>query len=191
MWLKVFTFVAALAVGFPAMAAAMPSSQCPRDDQAFAAKAEILIRVALDAERAKFAPDRPKLSPDPDLIDIAEQRSCAIAHGADFSHTDAEGHFIAADMVKARFGPHGFFGENIMKMGTMETIGVRFFGAGEFARAAVKGWMESPGHRDNILNPGFDLAGIGVAKVDGEAVATEVFFAPPHRDRPAQGRKVP
>ena len=33
----------------------------------------------------------------------------------------------------------------------------------DLARAVVDGWMESPGHRENILRSGIDREGVGVA----------------------------
>ena len=33
----------------------------------------------------------------------------------------------------------------------------------EMARRLVKGWMDSPGHRANIMNPGSRRIGVGVA----------------------------
>lgn len=40
----------------------------------------------------------------------------------------------------------------------------------------VDSWMNSPGHRANILNPDYDRAGIGVAVDAEEAVyATQNF----------------
>jgi len=158
---------------------AVPS---PCQDQAFAQEAEALIAEGINGERAKFAPAAPPLMPDIGLTRIAQRRSCDMARGdSDFSHTDAEGNFIAGDMVRARFGPYGSVGENIMEMsGTF----MRVFGPEEFARAAVEGWMKSPGHRENILNPRYDASGIGVAMAGGQAFATQVFRGPPRvRDR--------
>jgi len=157
-----------------------PPVVCQGDNNAFSRKAEDLITTRIDGERAQFAPGAPPLQPDADLIRIAQQRSCDMAHGAAFSHIDAQGHFIAADMVRQIFGPYGAVGENIAQMGnSMELIGVRPFGPEEFARAAVDAWMDSPEHRANILNLRFDASGIGVVKVDGEAVATQIFHGPP------------
>ncbi|HEV7884604.1 MAG TPA: CAP domain-containing protein [Solirubrobacteraceae bacterium] len=54
-----------------------------------------------------------------------------------------------------------------------------YWGTGERGtpRESVDGWMHSPGHRHNILNPGFRDIGIGIAigapeDVDGEPAAT-------------------
>jgi uncharacterized protein YkwD len=164
-------------------------ASCQYSDQAFARTAEALITEGIDAERAQFAPDAPRLMPDPELTRIARLRSCDMGHGADFSHTDSRGNFIAGDMVEARFGRYGATGENIMKMGSsLAPIATRPFGPEEFARVAVDGWMKSPGHRENILNPRYDSSGIGVAMVDGQGFATQVFRGPPRRLAPKSGR---
>jgi uncharacterized protein YkwD len=41
---------------------------------------------------------------------------------------------------------------------------------------AVVGWMNSPGHRKNILNGSYDEAGIGVAQVKDYYIITQVFI---------------
>ena len=154
-----------------------PAPACQDPDQRFAQEAEALITLRLAAARAQYAPSAPRLASDPDLAAIAQGRSCAMASGeADFSHTDAAGNFIAGRMVRERFGPYGSVGENIMEMSGSSP---RSFGPEEFARQAVDGWMKSPGHRANILNPRYDMSGIGVARVGGDAVATQIFRGPP------------
>lgn len=45
------------------------------------------------------------------------------------------------------------------------------------AKRAVEGWMNSPGHRANILNPDYTLAGTGVGiSKDKKIKITQVFF---------------
>jgi uncharacterized protein YkwD len=52
----------------------------------------------------------------------------------------------------------------------------RSYGYGDPAHAAVEGWMGSPGHRRNLLNGGFTVTGIGVARArDGTWFATQIF----------------
>jgi len=155
-------------------------SLCQSQNQAFAQDAEALIAERINGERAKFAPGAPPLMPDIDLTRIAQRRSCDMARGmSDFSHTNAQGNFIAGDMARARFGPYGAVGENIMEMSGTVQLGRLPFGPEQFAGEAVEGWMESPGHRKNILNPRYDTSGIGVAMVGGQAFATQVFRGPP------------
>lgn len=44
------------------------------------------------------------------------------------------------------------------------------------ANEAVVGWMNSPGHRKNILTAGYDEAGIGIAEVKDYFILTQVFI---------------
>lgn len=52
----------------------------------------------------------------------------------------------------------------------MKNFGIKYTAAGEniaagytSAQAVVRGWMNSPGHRQNILNPNFNQIGVGYA----------------------------
>ena len=46
----------------------------------------------------------------------------------------------------------------------------------ELARQTVRGWMDSPGHRENILNPQYDRIGVGVEiSSDEQVLATQNF----------------
>ncbi|MEN9625998.1 MAG: hypothetical protein RL557_326 [archaeon] len=46
----------------------------------------------------------------------------------------------------------------------------------EIARCTVSGWMESPGHRENILTSTYDIQGIGIAiSKDNRIYVTEDF----------------
>lgn len=47
--------------------------------------------------------------------------------------------------------------------------------ADELLDSIVIGWMNSPGHRENILNPKLTYAGIGIAQVNDYIIATQVF----------------
>jgi uncharacterized protein YkwD len=144
----------------------------------FNAEAERAIAQALAEERNRFAPGAPPLAAAADLTEIAQSRSQSMADGAPFAHEDAGGHFVAADLVRTRRGPYGFIGENIMEMGSTAA-----FSPAAFAKAAVEGWMKSPGHRKNILDPDYTQSGIGVAIRNGTAYATQVFFGPARRAR--------
>jgi uncharacterized protein YkwD len=46
----------------------------------------------------------------------------------------------------------------------------------EMAADIVNGWMNSPGHRANILQPIYNESGIGVAYVNGYIIATQDFI---------------
>ena len=46
----------------------------------------------------------------------------------------------------------------------------------EIIEVSVRGWMDSAGHRQNILNPRFNLAGVGIAKANDYFIITHVFL---------------
>lgn len=56
-----------------------------------------------------------------------------------------------------------------------EILEYRFNSLEELARSTVDGWMESPGHRENIMAP-FTREGIGIEVSDeGKVYITENF----------------
>jgi len=92
----------------------------------------------------------------------------------------AQGH--AADMVDRGYFAHGNFGARIARTGwgrhrRTYTIGENLgygSGGGATPRAIVAAWMDSAGHRANILQRRFHAIGIGIASgtPDGGAGAT-------------------
>lgn len=66
----------------------------------------------------------------------------------------------------------------------MESFGIQFSAAGEniamgqtTAEAVMNGWMNSPGHRSNILNPTYTEIGVGLAKDSaGRCYWTQMFI---------------
>jgi len=61
--------------------------------------------------------------------------------------------------------------------GTASPININNYGEEQIAEEMVASWMNSPGHRSNILNAEYDSGGIGVAYIDAYAIATQVFAA--------------
>lgn len=64
----------------------------------------------------------------------------------------------------------------------LRSFGVNYKIAGEniakgflSAESAMRGWMNSSGHRDNILNPSFGKIGVGYVKVNGTSYWTQIF----------------
>ena len=84
----------------------------------------------------------------------------------------------AQKMAQAGALSHQFSGE--MDMGTrIRVAGVRFTSAAEnVAQASTVGAlheesMNSPAHRDNILDPGLDLLGVAVVEHNGQLFAVQ------------------
>jgi uncharacterized protein YkwD len=158
-----------------------------RAEQAFARAAEAMIADRINAERRRLMPRAPMLRNDEQLSRIAEMRACELAHsGKPISHLDGNRHFESADIIYSVFGPYGSVAENLMQMDTGASGDT--FGAEDFAKAAAEAWLNSPEHRPQILDPRYNLSGIGVARIGGQAVATQVFHGPPRRSAQA-GRR--
>jgi uncharacterized protein YkwD len=66
------------------------------------------------------------------------------------------------------------FGENIFW--TSEKFPASFSGRDEYAHKIVRAWMNSPGHRKNILNPEFKSMGIGFS----DGYVTQLFSSRQH-----------
>ena len=63
----------------------------------------------------------------------------------------------------------GSSGENLF-----ETVG---HSIEDYAALAVEGWMNSPGHRANILNPNFTRIAIAIVEHDNQLTAAQNFFS--------------
>ena len=123
---------------------------------------------------------------------IARYHSEDMASRNYFSHDNLEG-FDPSDRgrragyeCRKDYGSYYTFGlaENIHQgwlFGSYRTVNGRnvqfeWFSLEELARNAVDGWMNSPGHRQNILDSPYDRAGMGVAIADdGKVFFTQNF----------------
>ena len=102
-------------------------------------------------------------------------RDAARGHSADmlnrnyFSHTDPEGRTLKerlpANLATRRWG------ENIWTGRGYDPRQVH-----DLAQMIMAGWMKSPGHRENILTPGYTHLGVGVMANNQEIKATQVFI---------------
>jgi len=61
-------------------------------------------------------------------------------------------------------------------MPRVQWLGISYYSQEELAKDFVDSWMESPGHRENILTSEFDEQGIGVVRVNDYLFATEVLI---------------
>lgn len=96
------------------------------------------------------------------LNQVARQRSQDMVRRNYFSHTDPSGRNPYWHMRRAGIS-YRTAGENI-------AWGQRS------PEEVVRAWMNSPGHRANILNPHFSQMGLGVArKPDGTPTWTQLF----------------
>ena len=111
------------------------------------------------------------LTLDLQLVDAAQDHSGDMAQDDFFSHTGADGSNVGS-RVKDTGYQYSTVGENIA--------------AGQTSAAeVVEGWMNSPGHRANILNANFTEIGIGYEYLENDTGSvnynhywTQVFGTP-------------
>ncbi len=101
-----------------------------------------------------------------DLLSVARAYSRRMAEQHFFSHDDPEGRTVRerVDQADIRWR---MIGENLAySSGYVNPVA-----------ASLHGWMESPGHRRNILEPDFNLTAVGVwINSDGTVYFTEIFL---------------
>ena len=111
------------------------------------------------------------------LSSNAKLESAALFHSADmqnqdyFEHEDPQGCSASCRVSNAGYIWQRV-GENIY---TMTGYALN---ADSLAKMVVDGWMESPGHRANILTPQYTETGIGVS-VQGKTVYVTAVYATP------------
>ncbi|MGI5273865.1 CAP domain-containing protein [Nonomuraea sp. CA-218870] len=88
------------------------------------------------------------LTHDPQLRRAAERHSADMATRGYFDHTGRNGSSVGDRIRAAGFSPVRAWGENIA-MGQST------------AAQVVRGWLDSPGHRQNIMNCSFTHIGVG------------------------------
>jgi uncharacterized membrane protein required for colicin V production len=87
---------------------------------------------------------------DDKLAEVAHRRSNDMLAHSYFAHEDPQGKTVADVARKVGVG-YFVIGENLAFAPTLAI--------------AHRGLMESPGHRENILRPGFDRVGIGIVRI--------------------------
>ncbi len=150
---------------------------------------ETLVHSLINQERLKR--DLAGLEWDGEIAAIARDHSVDMGNKKYFSHTNRDGQNATDrganagyDCIKD-YGNYYTFGlaENIHQgwlfSSTTYINGVAFYNwssQGEIAARAVNGWMESRGHRENILKDTYDRTGIGIAITsEGKVFITQNF----------------
>lgn len=122
-----------------------PTPQPTKAPQPDISKSEQLLLDLINAERAKAG--LPALAPDAKLMEIARLKAKDMVDNNYFSHQSPT-YGSPFDMMR-QFGiTFRSAGENIAGNSTEE--------------GAVKAWMNSEGHRKNILNGKYNYTGIGI-----------------------------
>ncbi len=106
-----------------------------------------------------------KLNHNDRLASVARKYSQKMAERKFFSHTSPDGDSVS-DRVRSANIFYWMVGENL-------------FWSANIAQpvpAAVEGWMNSPGHRANILRSEYRETGIGVWRIGNSYWVTQIFL---------------
>lgn len=131
---------------------------------------EIETRIHDRINEIRVEHDLSQLDHDEEIATIGRTYSHDMAEREYFSHVNPEG-----EGPDDRFGdlyPNQCraVGENLARVGTVGATD-----ADEIAQRVVTGWMNSDGHRENVLTGRWDSQGIGVYINDGAVYATQNF----------------
>ncbi len=85
-----------------------------------------------------------------------------------FSHEDLKGNLITTQMKNDGVS-YKAWGENIAYIGGNASVD-------SLAEQFMNNWMNSSGHRANILSTNFSSIGIGVYKIGDKVYATQEFY---------------
>jgi uncharacterized protein YkwD len=171
--LLVVAALAAAATAVPAPAAHAAGSSCPKADELPGRLTVREVKIAtlclINAERRERG--LAGLHQNPRLAIAGKRHALDMVSARYFSHDSLSGRAFDDRIVATGYarGHRATIGENLA------------WGSGALATpaATVKGWMGSPGHRANILQPRFREIGIGIVSgtprtgLNGATYATE------------------
>ena len=141
--------------------------QNPRADFVAQVEAEV-FRLT---NKARATNGLPVLGAEPKLREIAWGHSADMLANDYFAHEDESGCSSSCRATSAGY-PWRAIGENIYMMSGYKLTPEKT------AQMIVDGWMNSPGHRKNILGESFTVSGVGVVH-DGTSVYVTALYANP------------
>lgn len=141
-------------------------NETPVVSDKFMAQVEQAIFNKVNEERAKAGV--PALSYNTTMEKYARIKSQDMGDNNYFSHPDQSGNLITAKM-KADGVSYRAWGENIAYIGGVSDPNA-------LADQFMKNWMNSQGHRENILSTNFQSIGVGVYKAGNRVYATQEFY---------------
>lgn len=126
-------------------------------------ESEVFELINQQRQKARLS----RLEWDDDAARLARAYSQRMAREGFFDHYDPEGNSVMERAEKARLKHWSRIGENLFACDPMD----------RFEAFAVKGWLRSQTHRQNMLDRQWTATGIGIARSrDGEIYITQVFL---------------
>jgi uncharacterized protein YkwD len=138
------------------------------------ASLERRVHDLVNAERRMAG--RSALAWDASLAAIARAHSQDMAKRHFFAHVNPDGEDPTARGRHAHYECHKILSTNVDRVGLAENL-YEASGAArdDIEHRSVAGWMNSPGHRQNILEKTYTKTGIGVAEAGDAIYITQLF----------------
>ena len=159
---------------------AVKSQSSNKYDVEYLTTIENSIITLCNNERAKVS--KGSLSNNNTLMTIARFKSNEMLQYGYFAHVSKVTGIAPFDLAKTFGWKSNSFGENIWYMAMdipnddNRSAALAFFKANMTAKKIVTDWMNSAGHRANILNDTYNRIGVGVAfSTTGKVYATQSF----------------
>lgn len=150
-----------------------PPVQEPTNSSSFMAQVESLIFTKVNEERVKAGVAA--LSHNDTMEYYARIKSQDMGDRGYFDHTNPDGELITAQMRRDGVS-YNSWGENIAYIGGTTDANALATDANALADQFMTNWMNSSGHRANILSTNFSSIGVGVYKVGNRSYATQEFY---------------
>jgi uncharacterized protein YkwD len=127
-----------------------PSEEPAEETEAYA---DAVVAATNEARRAEGLDE---LQPSDCATDVAEARAQDLVGAGELSHAPL-------DPVLEECGPASRAAENLSR-------------ATSSPEAVVEAWLDSPGHRNNLLDPALTHLGVGCADDDGALLCAQIFL---------------
>jgi uncharacterized protein YkwD len=132
---------------------------------------EMRVHELVNAERTKAGLEN--LTWNPEVAAVARMHSMDMAENDYFDHTDLDGLNVSGRLKEGGIYYWNTSGENILKDSIVDyymvdrsgrVLDTIYKGLDGFAKESVSAWMNSTGHRENILYEHYNEDGVGIAE---------------------------
>ncbi len=145
----------------------------PRPADPFALEEALAVAVMREGNARRAEVGLGTLSPDPALADAARRFSQKMRDMAFFSHDAPDGETLEQRLPAEDKFRYAQLGENLWSgQGALD------WRANSLSMQATEDWILSPSHRDNLLEPGYQVAGVGVAVAADQIFVTMLYGRP-------------
>lgn len=142
-----------------------------------AAARRLILDLLVETNEVRATHAAPALEPDAALTRAAQAYARELAARGELDHwSPIPGHASPLDRMRAVGAKVGKWGENLALS--------EHYRDGQVPYAMLGGWLDSPGHRVNLLNPDYVLTGIGMERGrDGQWYAVQLYAGPPSPEK--------